>query len=240
MGIGWSVHRNGGWRGQLKRTQRWHNRIRALHNEKGFQVDFEDLDLVFAFFQNCYHLREWVAISRDVPLNELDDFMIKHAEMRACRDIANGTKHFHITRPSVDAEFSVGREYTQDNDGNPGQTWFVIAGEKYDLFELASRCMKLWTEFLASRGASSEHLYPGFSVFARDVLRVQIQAYRNDRSQMLALADDNERERLRDHLEQRRIRLVADLQRVLDGPFSFDGKERDELFLELAESIDNE
>lgn len=237
MGIGWSVHRNGGWSGQLDRLRRWHNRICSLHQEKGLQVGFEDLDLVFTFFQNCYLLREWVAISRDVPTEELDDFMKKNIEMRVCRDIANGTKHFHLTRPSLDAEFSIGREYMPDNDGNPGHNWFVIAGEKYDLFDLANQCMNLWEQFLADREASSEHLYPGFSVFAQEILRSEIDSYQKELSQLQILTDENEREQLRARLEERRVRLLDDLYRVLEGLFSFDSEERDELLRELDKEM---
>jgi hypothetical protein len=32
-----------------------------------------------------------------------------------------------------------------------GMTWFVIAdGEKYDIFDLADRCMAAWDRFVAS------------------------------------------------------------------------------------------
>ena len=73
--------------------------------------------------------------------------------MRFCGDLCNGTKHLFVKYPKLDARFSVCREYVPANTlgkrPNPTETWIVLAdGKKYDVFELADRCMSLWEIFL--------------------------------------------------------------------------------------------
>jgi hypothetical protein len=82
-----------------------------------------------------------------------------HQELRVCRDIVNGTKHFRISEPSVDAEFSIVREYVPRpvGGGEPGHRFVVHADEnevprKRDLLALADQCVELWEHFVEHRG----------------------------------------------------------------------------------------
>ena|SRR5438067_9942756 len=61
---------------------------KALNEE----LDVEDLDVVVAFFQNCYPVRDWIAASKPAMKNKLDDLFRSHFEMRACRNICDGFK----------------------------------------------------------------------------------------------------------------------------------------------------
>jgi hypothetical protein len=153
MGLGWSKHRNGAWRGQYDRTFRWYERtVRAASEASGDVEDFS-----YAFFQNCYHLREWMLLTGGASQQELEDLFAGSPGLRLCRDICNGTKHFNIDRPSVDANFSVLREYAPSE---PSSTrLLVIADSRYDLLELAHRCMEAWRQFVDKReGASASRV----------------------------------------------------------------------------------
>ncbi len=113
-----------------------------------------EYDFLYAFFQNCHYLRDWLIKADAVPREKLNEFYQANRELQICRDICNGTKHFDVTNPSVDPEFAIGREYVPANwpgkRPHVNETWFIIAGgHKYDLFELAHRCMRLWEAFLA-------------------------------------------------------------------------------------------
>jgi hypothetical protein len=138
--------------------QRWYNRVQQIGIQKHQdEVAEYGLDCIYSFFQNCYHLRDWLEHSRVVSQKQLADFFRSHIEMQVCRDICNGTKHFNLTRPSVDAHFSIGREYIPANW--PGSmphfngTWFIIAGsDKYDIFDLTHKCMAHWNTFLNDHG----------------------------------------------------------------------------------------
>ena len=145
MGIRWSIHKNDGWRGQLERIHRWYSRVVQAANAGDGDLE----DFIFTFFQNCYHLREWMQRTSDVSRSDVDALFTQTPELRLCRDICNGTKHLTLRDASVDAHFSIGREY---NPGSPsGYRLFLIADDKYDLLELASRCVEILDAFASTK-----------------------------------------------------------------------------------------
>lgn len=159
MGIGSSMHRNGAWSGQLERVRRWHNRLMAAaRGETYLESDLNDF--AFAFFQNCLHLRDWVQQTSSIPRSDLD-VLFARVEMKVCRDLANGTKHLNITRPSVDAEFSIVREY--DPQARYRYRPVVFAGdERHDLLDLACRCLEAWESFLRPHSGDVREAIPPF------------------------------------------------------------------------------
>ena len=143
MGVGWSIHRNNGWRGQLAGIRRWHARV-----VEASRVGSPDLtDFIFVFFQSCYHLREWLHHTSKIPKAEVDRFYAQTKELRLCRDICNGTKHLNIDHASVDPTFSIGWEYRPYEPS--GARMFIIADDKYDMVDLAARCLELIEDFTA-------------------------------------------------------------------------------------------
>lgn len=158
MWLEWSIHKNGQWQGQMERMHRWHDRVQRACAAGSPDVE----DFVFAFFQNCFTLREWVEKTSPLSKTDLDTFMESTPEMRICRDICNGTKHYSISRPSIDAQFSILREY---NPYEPSRYRLFILLEdmdhvvkgkhdkynivKYDMVELAINCLRAWDVFLA-------------------------------------------------------------------------------------------
>jgi hypothetical protein len=158
MGFGWSVHKNDGWRGQYRRLLRWHRLVHRIGRAKTETEDTErEHDFLYAYFQNCYHLRDWLQNSGAVTPKALQEFFRLNEPMQVCRDICNGTKHWRIDHPSVDADFSMGREYVpaawSGRRPHVNESWFIIAGKnKHDVFELADTSMALWDSFLKNNG----------------------------------------------------------------------------------------
>jgi hypothetical protein len=113
MGFAWSAHKNGGWQGQYQRLRRWHRLVHRVGRAKTEAIDAEqEHDFLYAYFQNYYYLRDWLPNSGTVTTEALNEFFRLNEPMGVCRDICNGTKHWRIDhRPSVDADFSMGREY---------------------------------------------------------------------------------------------------------------------------------
>jgi hypothetical protein len=148
IGEGLNIYRHGGWLGQLERVRRWHKRIDRLHNSEAIDsLDSFVLDYVYAFFQNCNQLADW--ISNDAPDRKaaVERLIRTTPELQICRDIANATKHLDLDRPpKVAGGFADGREYVPGDSNGAG--FFVIAGgEKYQLFDLVNRCMEAWERF---------------------------------------------------------------------------------------------
>lgn len=134
----------GGWQSQFDRMCRWHDRLRGAS-----AVD--KMDFLYAFFENAFHLRDWLVDTGAVKSADIDRFFAQSTVMRLCRDIANAHKHYSISRPSQRMPFTELREYEPYGGGTlaDSQSLSIISdGEKYDAFDLASRVRRAWEDFL--------------------------------------------------------------------------------------------
>jgi hypothetical protein len=88
---------NIGYRSQLDRTRRFLDRVQSADSRR--DVDYQDD--VWAFFQNCWHIKDWLTHDYRVP-KRIRDRVVAAARasrvLRICRDMANGTKHSKLTR----------------------------------------------------------------------------------------------------------------------------------------------
>jgi hypothetical protein len=84
------------YRDQLDRAKRFRERMRAASTATDFQ------DYTCAFFQCCWHVKDWVLNDPDVP-EEKADSIVASAEasplLRICHDLCSGTKHLRLDRP---------------------------------------------------------------------------------------------------------------------------------------------
>lgn len=80
-----------GYRNQLDRARRFLERIEGPHSN---DVDFQDM--VWAFFQNCYHMRDWVCNDPLLEKSQVTSILAKASRslpLQRCGDLCNGTKH---------------------------------------------------------------------------------------------------------------------------------------------------
>jgi hypothetical protein len=147
------------WQDQHERVGRWHKRLSAIR--RGIPPDMsqaEALDVVYAFFMNCYHLRDWIINSGFKPKAEVDGFIRGHPDLKLCGDICNGLKHFRVdpkkawasstwsTASVTTFSFPPG---THEAGPIPGVQWvFTVDGTEIDMFDLAGRCVAAWDRFL--------------------------------------------------------------------------------------------
>jgi hypothetical protein len=147
---------------QLRRMARWWEKVEAAYG-KNAPAD-EMMDLFYAFFQNCFFVRDWL-LNSGVAKEKVDAAFSGKA-LSLCRDMANGTKHCVINRPPiVDAEFRTVREYDPQLrrlGSKRTEVFYVLAaGQKYDMFALGILCQLELQRFLISEGlflATSELL----------------------------------------------------------------------------------
>lgn len=155
MGIGSifpSVHKDGGWKGQYWRMIRWHKKFIAT-NPGDFESPgiHEQLDIVYACFQNIFFLKDWLIHDAHLSSTLLNDFINNNIELQLCRDICNGTKHFNLNHASVDADFTIIREYNPFHkvwNEQRNNAIILSGGHKFELKKLASDCISLWDLFL--------------------------------------------------------------------------------------------
>jgi hypothetical protein len=150
------------WRDQWERSLRWYERVRQIEQKSLKQeLDIGDIDVVIAFFQNCYHVRDWIVASRPSLKKQMDNFFHTHFEMGACRDICNGFKHKDLDHWTHDKDFNLYRECDHlaamgTGKKSPVRHRAVFADgtgiRKFDLFVLADSCIDLWNQFLRENG----------------------------------------------------------------------------------------
>lgn len=148
-GISFSAHSIHGWGDQLFRMLRFQERALNSTNEE------EILDFTIAFFQNSYHLKDWIPIFENIDdsvwQNIWQTFVKKNDCIRYCRDICNGTKHLKVKNASVDPNFSIYREYEELEGYEDGKFigWYLLAGEKrISLNQLMEDCIEAWKKLI--------------------------------------------------------------------------------------------
>jgi hypothetical protein len=147
-----TISGNFGYRDQLDRVRRLLDRVEGSHTS-----DVELQDIMWSFFQHCWHLKDWIKndpLASDAQKKAVVDQAQASALLKMCRDLCNGTKHLaldrkpssgagathdHIATKIVPGESSDMDCIVQDGYGHP------ISGK-----QLARDCVKEWERILHS------------------------------------------------------------------------------------------
>lgn len=150
------------WKEQWHRVQRHLDRFEAVATLTN--VGTEDaLDLAYGFFQNCYHLKDWLKNDESVPTRTgraVEGFIGQDDALSICADLANATKHLRIDptrhRPRRDEHTRVARADVTVYVGRGLAHRFTVASldEEYDALDLAKRCVAAWAKWLRGQGLS--------------------------------------------------------------------------------------
>jgi hypothetical protein len=121
----------------------------------------EALDEVWAFFMNCFHLRDWIINSGWKSKAAVDAFTAATPDVKLCGDICNGLKHFRVDPKRVwsasNSDWTTASMATYsfppgsgDRPESISSQWvFTTDGTVVDMFDLADRCVAAWDRFLA-------------------------------------------------------------------------------------------
>jgi hypothetical protein len=143
---------NDGWRSQWNRVQRWQERA------SNASTPVDRADFLYAFFENAFHLRDWLADTGAIDPAALETLFTENAALRLCRDLANSHKHYSLRRSSQPRPPSEVREYSPGTGNLAGDVSLVVLsdGIKHDAFELAWRILRAWDAFLTEHVASED------------------------------------------------------------------------------------
>jgi hypothetical protein len=146
------------YREQFARLQRSYQRFTEIAQGRDHDRDSDHYeDEVYVFFMNCYHLKDW--LKHDTAFSgggAVEAFINATPDLQICADICNAHKHLKLTKPPRSTEqpemgarmFSlslgsgppeIGVKYTIDTVSGP-----------MDAYELAGRCVKIWSDFIAA------------------------------------------------------------------------------------------
>ena len=134
-------------------------------------------DDVWNFFQNAWHLKDWVKNDSELEQRYRDavgDDVSAIEVLQICADLANRSKHLRLTRKWLDADISerathiyAGTAYLssngkQTNTPGYGEFRFMICtddGRVFDVIQLAEQIANEWRFLLAKYGIRLE---PGY------------------------------------------------------------------------------
>lgn len=152
-----SVNGATGYRHQLDRARRFLARVQMATDDWADLDDVEFQDMMWAFFQNCWHVKDWLkhdpSVSQAVK-NAAIDLAHQSLHLKMCQQLCNGTKHLD-TRPGashhhVNTTIIPGagiRELDCIVDDGTGR---LISGK-----QLAKDCIAEWERILSSQGLAT-------------------------------------------------------------------------------------
>lgn len=128
---------------------------------------YEELgkDVVYAFFQNCWHLKDWMIHDDSVKVSKetIEDFANDDDYLVICADLCNGSKHSCLSRIKKRPERGKDTDVKKTTiklqiEQGEHEKKLVISGEfiveregtKYEVLELARLCVKSWDAFIAN------------------------------------------------------------------------------------------
>jgi hypothetical protein len=143
---------------QFDRVKRYHGRFAQLNAGMEMTMPSENyIDDIYAFFQNCYHLKDWLkkdpTFTKRTPA-EIEDYITHTPSLAICADICNATKHLGLSvAPRSGAEPRFGRREFHAHVGIAHPTTAVKAsidhnGTTFDAFTLATECVQAWEAFI--------------------------------------------------------------------------------------------
>jgi len=144
---------------QFKRMERWYKRIEIICQKTPDNMgNLQELDDVLAFFQNCYHLKDWVKndSSSGILATDIENFIRQSNCLMICGDLCNGSKHLKINNPRIDSDTTINRSYTvaeHVTDPILKRDFIVTSGgRQYNALSLAKECIGAWKNFFSSHG----------------------------------------------------------------------------------------
>jgi hypothetical protein len=148
---------------QYQRVQRYLGRIQDQERDR---TEYED-DL-WSFFQNCWHLKDWLAYDDSgVPLvlraklcgDELKTFLQQYTNLRICADLANRTKHLKLKKPWLDAKARGDIRVDFTEEATPIRLEYrIVLGDNsdYDALDVARQAVEEWDAILVEHGLSAD------------------------------------------------------------------------------------
>ena len=158
------------WQAQFGLMQRWLIRLRAADagdlsymDQKWCGPDIGLLlykDDAIAFFQACYHLKDWLKrdpASRD-KASDVEDYVANTTCLQLAADVSNRSKHGladRHTRVDENAQLRAHRLVVHGADGQfemSGSEKILVKGEFMPAIEVAEDCFESWTVYLKEHG----------------------------------------------------------------------------------------
>ncbi len=123
------------------------------------------VDEIYAFFQSCYHLKDW--LRNDDSLTSavqgaVEGYINQQRSLKLCADICNSSKHLQLNRPRSNENPAFGRkDYSLTLTANVDEAeislklWINTDSGAEDAFSLATECVQEWDAFLKTHSLAT-------------------------------------------------------------------------------------
>lgn len=149
----------GTWNEQFERVKRSYATFKEITDGRTHDRDSEYyIDSVLAFFQNSYHLKDWLKNdpSSGPHVKDVESMINQSTFLSLCADICNGSKHLgrdRDIRSSSEPEwgprlFKLNVSAKEIAIDLP----IKVGPETFQAFDVATQCMKEWESYLAEKG----------------------------------------------------------------------------------------
>jgi hypothetical protein len=148
---------------QYQRVRRYLIRIQDQDRDR---TEYED-DL-WSFFQNCWHLKDWLindddpSISpelRDTLEHKLSDILSSSPNLRICADLANRKKHVKLKNPWADATARGDIKLDFTEEATPLRLEYLISvndDSEHSALDVAKQATEEWHQILADHRLATE------------------------------------------------------------------------------------
>jgi hypothetical protein len=150
---------------QLARVHRWLKRLEDasshrndINNPVPTEKYEEYEDFLYAFFQNCWHLKDWILSDAGAPreLQEAVRKMDKQGNivpLMLCSGVANGSKHLRPMRDPKRRARTVGEILIDIDPKGDSQTFYTYKvvddnGKSHEAFALAQQALEAWEKII--------------------------------------------------------------------------------------------
>lgn len=152
---------------QWERVKRWHARLQNFNSFKTSATAEEVQDNLYAFFLNCYHLKDWLKQSFPEKSAKVEALYDKNKGvlcLKICADMTNANKHTRLLERTARSNnhatsiLSISATRTLHitqpktlTPPMPGIRWsfdIFFDDKKYDAYEVANQCMEELEKYL--------------------------------------------------------------------------------------------
>ncbi|SRR5229473_92593 len=114
---------------------------------------------LWSFFQNCWHLKDWIKNDPSVPARvrrSIETLVAKPRPLMICADLANATKHLRLRNVRAGAKHSHRNLSITPGESSKVEYRIEIGrGKQQDGLELARECLSEWERILTEQGLKS-------------------------------------------------------------------------------------
>ena len=152
------------FREQLERVERYYARFKTINDGMVHSAPSESyIDDIYAFFQNCYHLKDWLINDSAYAAhskNDIERHITNSLPLSICADICNASKHLSLSStPRSGSVPKVGAKHIEIGlhdslGGTELPTTIKLRmeiehnGTTFDAFQIAKDALSAWKLFL--------------------------------------------------------------------------------------------